>query len=340
MWNMMAALVGGRRGAATRPDVRAWSALGICLLLCVGHGTSRAQPAADKAAADALFNEGKKLITLGDDAAACEKFEASLARAAQLGTRIALAACYEKLGRTASAWGAFRAAASAASQANDRRRQYCEQHALALEATLSRIVIEIEIDAARHIDGLEVKRDGSPVVPAELGTPVPVDPGEHTVVASAPGRVAWSTTVSVPAAPGTVEVHVPALAQIPDPGGDPRHRRRVIAYYVGGAGVAALGGALIFGAVTRSRWNDAQSHCHDRLCDQTGVGLARDAQTMGNLSTAAFVVGTSALVAGAIFWFTGVSARTESAPARDPIALHLVPEIGAAQVGLTILGGF
>jgi hypothetical protein len=40
--------------------------------------------------------------------------------------------------------GAYRATASAASKANDRRRQYCKQHALALEATLSMIVIDID----------------------------------------------------------------------------------------------------------------------------------------------------------------------------------------------------
>lgn len=337
MLNMVAALVGGHRSVFARLAVRPWRALGICLLLCVGHGTARAQTAADKAAADALFNEGKKLITQGDAAAACEKFEASLARVTQLGTRIALASCYEKLGRTASAWGAFRAAAAAASKANDRRRQFCEQHARALEATLSMIVIKI--DATSHIDGLEIQRDGSPVVPAELGTSVPVDPGEHTVAASAPGRVAWSTTVTIPAGSGTVEVHVPALGQIPAPERDPRPRRRAIAYYVGGGGAAAIAGSLILGAVARSRWNEAQSHCHDRLCDQTGVGLARAAQSVGNVSTAAFVVGTSAVVAGTILWLTAPSGRTESAPARDPTALHVVPII-AAQVGLTVLGGF
>jgi len=342
MLNMVAALVGGHRSVLARLGVRPWHALGICLLLCVSHGTSRAQTAADKAAADALFKEGKKLIGKGDDAAACEKFEASLARLTQLGTRIALASCYEKLGRTASAWGAFRAAAAAASKANDRRRQFCEQHALALEATLSMIVIKIHV--ADHVDGLEVQRDGSPVTPAELGAPVPVDPGEHTVAASAPGRVAWSTTVSIPATHGTVEVQVPALrhvpAHIPAPEGDPRPRGRAIAYYVGGGGVAALGGSLILGAVARSRWNDAQSRCHDRLCDQTGVGLAHDAQNLGNVSTAVFVAGTGAMVAGAILWLTASPGRTERAPARDSTALQLVPEIGAAQVGLTILGGF
>lgn len=61
----MTALVGGYRSAGAGLDVRGWSALGICLLLpCVSHGIARAQPAADKAAADALFNEGKKLISV------------------------------------------------------------------------------------------------------------------------------------------------------------------------------------------------------------------------------------------------------------------------------------
>ena len=90
-------------------------ALGTGLLLAAVPATAWAQSAADKAVADTLFNEGKKLLGK-NDSLACEKFEASLAKATQLGTQLALASCYERVGRTASAWGEFRAAASAAAK--------------------------------------------------------------------------------------------------------------------------------------------------------------------------------------------------------------------------------
>src|SRR5215468_2537913 len=132
-------------------------ALAIGLWLA-GHGVAHAQTAADKAAADTLFNEGKKLIAAGDTSGACAMFEASLAKATQLGTQLALASCYEKIGKTASALGEFHAAASAAAKAHDKRQRFAEDRIAALEPRLSKIAIKLE--PGYRVDGLEVKRDG------------------------------------------------------------------------------------------------------------------------------------------------------------------------------------
>jgi hypothetical protein len=50
-------------------NVLHWIVLSTGLVLCAGNPTAWAQSAADKAVADALFNEGKQLIAKGDDAA-------------------------------------------------------------------------------------------------------------------------------------------------------------------------------------------------------------------------------------------------------------------------------
>jgi len=325
----------------TRNNVRYWIAVSTGLLLCAGHGVAWAQTAADKAAADTLFNEGKQLVNKPDDAAAwaaaCEKFDASLEKVSQLGTQIALAGCYEKLGKTASAWGAFRAAASVASKAHDKRQRVLEQHATALEAKLSKLVIKIE--AANKVAGLEVKRDGSAVTPAEFDSPVPVDPGEHTVEASAPGWVPWSTKMVVPASPDVVEVSVPALKKVPAPRAA-RRSHRTLAYGLSGGGGASVIASLIFGAVASSRWDAARPHCHDQLCDPKGVDLAGSAKTMGNVSTGTFVIGAGALVVGVLLFLTAPSVGIENAQPASPTALLLVPGVGPAQVGLAIQGGF
>ncbi len=322
----------------TGNNLRCWVVLSAGLLLCAGHGAAWAQAAADKAAADTLFNEGKQLIRKGEDAAACEKFEASLSKLTQLGTQLALASCYERVGRTASAWGGFRAAASAASRAHDKRQRFAEDRATALEARLSKIVITI--DPSNRVDGLAVKRDGSRVAPAELDSPVPVDPGEHTVEASAPGRVAWSIKVSVSSTPGTVDVSVPALEKVPAPRAA-RRPHRTLAYGLGGGGLALIGVSLIFGELARSRWNDAQPHCYaDHRCDPTGIDLAGSAGTLGNVSTATFAVGAGAVAAAAILLVIAPPVGAEKVQPANPMALHLVPDVGPAQIGLTIRGGF
>lgn len=330
-------------------DRRVALAIGLCL--GASRGLASAQSAADKAAADTLFNEGKKLIAAGDNAEACAMFEASLAKASQLGTQLALASCYEKIGKTASAWAEFRAAASAASKAHDQRQRFAEEHATALEARLSKILIKLE--PGYRVDGLVVKRDGAAVSMVEFGAAVPVDPGDHTIEANAPGWMPWSTKVSVAPAPGVIQVVVPALGKAPvrveEPPPQPAvvavaaesrpaRPRRLLTYGVGGGGAALIGVSLTFGAVASSRWSDAQVHCHDRLCDPTGVDLAHGAGTMADVATATFVVGAAAIAAGVVLYLTTRSVGGEKPV--DPVALHVVPSIGAARIGLTLQGGF
>ena len=304
------------------------------LAMTAGDRVVGAQTAADKAAADALFHEGKKRIGTGDTAGACEKFEASLTKVTQLGTQIALASCYEKLGKTASAWGAFRAAVNLASKSRDRRQRFAEQHAAALEGKLSKLAITVA--TGRRVAGLEVKRDGAVVTPAELGSAVPVDPGDHTVEARAAGHIAWSTRVTVPSTPDVVEVAVPALREVPVVA-PVKRRSRALAYILGGTGVAVIATSLVFGAVARSKWNAAQPHCDGRLCDPTGLDLAGSAHTYGNLSTGLFVVGAGALAAAAIVVLAEPRARAERAPARAT-SLRIVPRVGPTHVGLAVLG--
>ena len=73
----------------------------------------RAQ-AEDQAAARALFNEGRELLTAGRYAEACPKFEAARKLYASAGILLNLGDCYERLGRTASAWTEFGEAVSLA----------------------------------------------------------------------------------------------------------------------------------------------------------------------------------------------------------------------------------
>jgi len=328
----------------------------IAALLCLGHSVVSAQTAADKAAADALFKEGKKLIATGEIDTACAKFEASLARMPQLGTQLALASCYETLGKITSASGAYRAAASTARKARDVQRQrFAEEHAAALELKLPRLLIKLE--PGYRVDGLVVKRNGIEVPPAEMGSPVPVDPGEHVIVASAAGWVDWETKVSVAPMPGVIEVIVPALGKAPvkveeskrepiavvsspDQGSQDNRRPRLhLAYGIGGGGIGVLAASLVFGAMAKSKWSDAQTHCRGTQCTQVGVDLATRARTLGNISTATFVVGSAAVAAGVALYVTAPRASTErsSAAATAP---RLVPNIGPAQIGLAILGGF
>jgi 6-phosphofructokinase 1 len=70
---------------------------------------------------------------------------------------------------------------------------------------LTRLTIAAS-DAAAGTAELSVQRDGEGVSKAVLGTPVPLDPGKHKVIASAPGYKPWEQTVELKDAGATVTV--------------------------------------------------------------------------------------------------------------------------------------
>lgn len=186
-------------------------ALVAILWLCPALAT--AQNASDaKASADQLFNDGKNLRDAGDVDHACLKFEASLRLLDRLNVRLNLADCHEQQGRTATAWDEFRKAELQASmRGNADRAAYARKRANALEPLRAKLVISVP--PASQLLGLAVKRDGTAVPSEKFGQPLPVDPGSHTVEASAPGYQAW-THVDVTKPGQTVPVQVPRLAPI------------------------------------------------------------------------------------------------------------------------------
>src|ERR1700753_3563254 len=78
--------------------------------------------AGDKASAEALFNDGVALVSAGNYADGCARFEASQALEATLGTTLHLADCYERAGKTASAWVLFRESEGLAQRQSDTER--------------------------------------------------------------------------------------------------------------------------------------------------------------------------------------------------------------------------
>lgn len=187
-------------------------ALGLALLPAVLAGPATAEPTReDRAAALALFDEGRKLAGAKKHAEACPKFEASLRLDPGIGTLFNLSDCYEQIGRTASAWSGFRdvaAQAKAAGQAE--REKIARERAAALEGKLSRVRVVVPAELAGA--ALTLVRDGSPMPSSLVGTALPLDPGPHTFRISAEGREPWEAKIDLPAGGKTLDVQVPALA--------------------------------------------------------------------------------------------------------------------------------
>jgi serine/threonine-protein kinase len=176
-----------------------------------------AQTAADKAAAEGLFDQGRSLMQEGDFTKACGLLERSQHIDPAVGTLLYLAECYEKSGRTASAWATFREASDAASSAREpQRARTGRERAQRLEPHLSRLTIQVAPET-QQLAGLTVDRRDKQIQAALFNVPVPTDPGEYSITASAPGYEPWSGTVTVPERAGRVSISVPALRKSSEP---------------------------------------------------------------------------------------------------------------------------
>jgi hypothetical protein len=300
-------------------------ALGLALALCPRSAYAQK---ANSAAAQALFESARDLMKKGKYAEAVPKLEESQRLDPGSGTLLNLGICYEHQGLTASAWTTYlEAVASARADGKADRAKSAQQHADALSPRLARLTIRPPADP---VAGLEVRRDGTLVGAGQLGSPIPADPGNHVVAATAPGRKAWQTTVvlregasetllipvlamaasSTAAKPADVSKHPETAAPVaatpenavPD---DPGRSQRVVALVVGGVGVAGLAVGTVFGLRSKSLHDDAQATCTGAACtDDNGVNLMNEARAAGNVSTVAFLVGAAGVAVGATLWFT------------------------------------
>jgi hypothetical protein len=144
-----------------------------------------APPAQSSPLADALFAEGKRLREGGQWNEACAKFAQSQALSAGVGITLYLAACYEHLGRTASAWTEFVMAEKAARDQGDKREAVAHERAAALEPKLLRLTIVVSSNLSP--DTALVQLDGRTVPPAMWSVALVTDPGDHLVTLQAPG---------------------------------------------------------------------------------------------------------------------------------------------------------
>ena len=281
---------------------------------------------ADSPAALALFEDGKRLASEGDYEHGCPKLLASYNLVPKLGTLINLADCHERAGHTASAWARFTEAATMAERAGQQERaDFAQAHATALAPRLSRVVITVATPAP---EGLVVRRDGAVVEAAAFGTAVPVDPGLHTIAASAPRHQSWTTSVVVAPEAGEQSVAIPALLADDAPTAEPRapeavtpeptpipsvrSPQRTWGIIVGGVGLGGLAASLVVGALASRRYDQSNTDggCVNDRCTRRGLDDRSSASSLAAGATGLAVGGALLAGAGAVLYFTAPRSRT------------------------------
>jgi hypothetical protein len=333
----------------------------IALAATLFARTSWAQQApasGDAANADSLFTEAKQLMASGDYASACPKLAESYRLDPGTGTLTALAVCHQHVGKVATAWSEFvEVASSAQRQGRADREAFARQQITALEPLLSRLTIQVPADVAL-IPNLQVRRDSVVVSQPAWGVPVPVDPGDHVIEATAPDREPWTGHITVDASSDKKEIAVPLLLDKqapatppvdqtpapspPPPGETPTERHtafpmRPVGLVVGGAGVVSLALGSYFGVTAISKSSSAKQLCSASTpCgSETAISENNDAKSDALISDITVIAGIAAIGTG-LFMF--LAAPKDATPGESPpaAAWRLVPTFGRNGGALTL----
>jgi serine/threonine-protein kinase len=305
-------------------------AAGVAAFAFVAGAPARAESSSE-VQAQVLFDEAKHLRDAGHVSEACTKFSQSQQLSPGVGITLHLADCYERLGRTASAWQEFRLAEKTAREQNDAKRaELAHNRAETIEATLTRLVVEVPQDAAAT--GGSVQVDGVPIPADAWNKPLAVDPGDHVIAFAMPGQEPRTKTAYLGASAPLRTVHfdvaaaaaatpAPAPAQAPAPAApepappppDNGAGRRWAEYGLGGAGLVGIGiGAALLAADSQSP-STSNSGCSTPPPDS---GLMTGA-------IIAFGAGGAALLSALVLYLTGPhpAAKAESALVVAPAPL-------------------
>lgn len=314
--------------------MRLLSKLSILLLLAAASlpaSPCRAEPTpsdADRAAAEALFEQGRALMEKGDYAPACEKLRASKELDPAVGTMLYLGDCYEKGNLLASAFMAFEEARAVADQRGDKRAEIAAVRSAALKPRLLYVVVEL---TGERPEGLQIRANGR-VLPLDmLATPAPMDEGTLTVVATAPGYESSQVQIQLvagakepyrallpalrsmsatEAAPEPAAAPAPALAPKDAPAREDGSGQRTTAYIVGGVGAAALLAGGVFAVLANGNNSDSKEQCADddpNACSVAGKGLRDDALNQAAIATVLGIAGGVVLAAGVTLYVTAPS---------------------------------
>jgi hypothetical protein len=317
-------------------------AAGALLALLSLAASARGSGPGDEATAAALFQEARTLVASGDYAGALPKLVEANRLFPTIGTQLNIAICLEKVGKLASAWGAYKKAEIAARDAGDAAKQAeAARRAQALEGSLSKLTITVS--PMDRFAGFEVRRDGELVGEGQLGAALPADAGEHTIEATAPGRKKWTGTVQVGPNGASASVEVPELA--PETPADQGGALSWSAQRTAGVAIMAVGAAgmvtgAVFGGLALAKNAASKSDCEPAdpsVCNTKGAALRADAYTFAHVSTAGLVAGSAMVVGGALLFFLAPPSAAVRASA-DSGHVQAFPLVSGGIAGLAVRG--
>ncbi len=314
---------------------------------------------AQAGASEQLYREGGELMKQGKTHEACAKFAASYrADNTAVGSLLATAACHEKEGKVAAAWGEYEAvAAIAARDGQADRQQYASDHAKALEPKLHHVILAPAFDTTNPPPGFAVQLDGASFDPGGFNSKIPIDTGDHTLDVTATGKKPWSSKFKTADNTQTDTVQIPALVDAPkdqpqtiiikDESTTHLNKTKLaLGIVFGTVGVGGIVTAVALGLNASSLNQRSINDQNDNPpLTSDAVNSHNAAETSQDIAIAAGIVGGLSLIAGVFFLVTSPETKVATPPPviDKPAAINnvkIAPMVGPRFNGFGLSGSF
>jgi len=223
------------------------------------------------------------------------------------------------------------------------------------------------------VDGVVLRVDGLAVGKTPLSAPLELGAGPHFLSASAEGYRPWNqplelacgekrdleirlepsdttpaapvAAVPVPVAPTAVmtpPAPPPVLAETataPSPTPTPFPTRTVVAYALGGAGIAALVVGGVYGVTAITDRHDSNAACPQNQCTQAGVDLNNQAKTAAHVADIGIGVGLVSVAVATYLLLRPAQAEAPTATASAP-GVRLAAGVGPNQASVGLRGSW
>jgi hypothetical protein len=316
-----------------RPRFSRSLSLLVALAAVASPALASAQDPAAETSAEALkrareqFGQALALQTAGDWAGALALLKEVAAVKSTPQVRFNMALCEEKLGRLVAALGDYELAAADARA--EKAEQVAEEVETRLEALHARIP-KLTVKRGAGADTAIVAVDGVSLGDQVLGSPMPADPGPHTVEATAPGFKPFRQSIRL-AEQQSQTVELVLEAEPPPPpravgGGTLQSggRSRLPGYIIGGVGLASVGASGVFFALRAGKISDLDKVCPDHQCPASAQSDISAGKTYTTIANVTLAVGVAAVAGGLVLVLT-------SGPSTEP-SVALAPAPGGAQL--------
>ncbi len=330
-----------------------------------------AQSGVNVTQAEALFNQGKDLINQKKYHEACERFSASYKLDENNNTMLALAACHDLEGKTATAWGEYLLVV------NKSRGTPAADYADGKAKELYPRLLKIKIEANVIPPDIAIKVDGNSIPKESLNAELPLDPGDHDLEAKATGKHDWTKHIKLRAEDSPLKVVLSMEDMTPEElkalqdkqnggGGGPSEEitpadpvKRWVGIGLIGVGVVGIGvgvGFLVSALSLRDAFNnegqgipncnspaggppfgslpDGSTRCH--AVDSNGNTKAQVANTQFVVMGVAGGIGLVAGVVGTILLLTSF----ESKRVIKREGIRFTPQFSPTYAGLGLSGSF